>query len=121
MFRKADRDEELRRLEQELLEPEAEEEEEYLEQDALDEDGPIESAGVYRNFSNNYGTQLRNYASGYRTYNTDTTDTDPEALSRELLEPEEKESRAPLVFTLIAIVAALIMVICLFVKFGGLL
>ena len=46
---------------------------------------------VFRNYSNNYGANLRNYASGYQSYNTDSTDTDPEDLSdRILTQPEEK-------------------------------
>ena len=58
-----------------------------------DEETPAQSEEplVFRNFSNNYGANLRNYASGYQSYNTDSTDTDPEDLSEQLLaEPEER-------------------------------
>ena len=80
MFR--DSKEELNRLEAELLEDNTPEEtlldEEQL--DALLEDdrsiGSAESASLYRN-----------YSTGYRAYNADKTDIDPETLSQELLTP----------------------------------
>ena len=92
-----DTDQELARLEAELLkveEPdtdyaedleeeyeedyedqyeEAEEElPEYYYQDTRAADGP----GVYQNYSNDYGRNLRNFASGYQAYNTDDCDED---------------------------------------------
>ena len=68
----------LDELEQALLEE---------EETPQEEEAPL----VYRNFSNNYGRDLRNFASGYRTYNTDQTDVDPEDLSDQLMaEPKEK-------------------------------
>ncbi len=86
-----DTDEELRRLEQALLEEEAqppEEEADAQEEDlpefAPEEDSYIPNAGVYQNYSNDYGKKLRNYASGYRAYNADKTDTDLEQYSEEI-------------------------------------
>lgn len=90
MFR--DKDAELQRLEQALLEEEPAEPEEYLDEDALDEllEGtrPGDAPLVYQNHANDYGRKLRNYASGYRAYNADHTDTDPEELAEELQKPE---------------------------------
>lgn len=65
MFR--DAKEELERLEEALLEPEEPEE--------------VPAQPVYRNFSNNYGRDLRNYASGYEAYEEDPADM--EAVSDE--------------------------------------
>lgn len=95
MFR--DTKEELERLQEELLEEEEEEtseEEEFSEEDEmtrlLEEDDPIPDTPVYRNFSNNYGGNLRNFASGYRAYNGDKTDTDLEEYSRTVYEARKK-------------------------------
>lgn len=58
MFR--DAKEELERLEEALLEPEEPEE--------------VPAQPEYRNFSNNYGRELRNHASGYEAYEEDLAD-----------------------------------------------
>lgn len=125
MFKRKDAEEELQRLEQELLEleePEQEpEEEEYLDPAAYEEEPAGEAPRVYRNFSNNYGKDLRNFASGYRAYNADRTDVDPEELSRQLLEPEEPPRRGPVVLALILAMAAVIAVLWLILRFGGIL
>lgn len=91
MFR--DTKEELDRLEAELLSQDEEEEvcqdtqedpEELLDEDQLDsllqdtqKFGPVSGTGIYKNYSN-----------GYKAYNSDKTDLDPEALSQELLKPQ---------------------------------
>lgn len=89
-----DAQEELKRLEAELLaeeEPEEEmlpEEEEEDEEEAwLYEDTRAASEPeVFQNYSNDYGKNLRNYASGYRAYNSDLTDEDLEQYSEEVYE-----------------------------------
>ena len=88
-----DTKEALERLEAELLEDSLSaesdntpEEEAELPEDLLDEDqldnlledtqkfGPVEGSAIYKNYSN-----------GYKIYNSDKTDRDPEDLSDELL------------------------------------
>ena len=122
-----DTDEALARLEAELLREEeedlAEEEyeayEEYSEETETDEENlPPEyvyddtrpSAGpvVYQNYSNNYGKNLRNYASGYHAYNADISDEDPENYSEELLEeePEKSNTALALIACLLSLAAA---------------
>lgn len=78
MFR--DAKEELKRLEaalmaQERLDRQAEEAEQA-------EETPEQT--VYQNFSNHYGKDLRNYASGYKAYNADRSDMDPEEYEDEI-------------------------------------
>ncbi len=57
-----------------------------LSQELLEEEAPQrpEEPLVYRNFANNYGRDLRNFASSYAAYNTDATEEDPQALSEAL-------------------------------------
>ena len=91
-----DTEEELKRLEAELLADEEEAlPEEELDQEAepldddlltdeelnalLDDTRIFGSATVYQNHANNYGQQIK-------AYNADTLDQDPEDLSQELLE-----------------------------------
>ena len=88
MFR--DTQEELQRLEAELLSGEDTPDTEQQVLDTLLEDTrPSGGRVVYQNFSNNYGKNLRNYASGYKAYNADKTDENPETYSQELLTPEK--------------------------------
>lgn len=87
MFR--DTSEELARLEAELLAEEEPEEEEELQEEEEDpwlyeDTRPAQGQVVYQNYSNEYGKNLRNYASGYRAYNTDTTDEDLDSYSEEV-------------------------------------
>ena len=87
MFR--DKDEELQRLQEQLLEEEEVSEEVPEEEDDLfdgfeEEEDPGEDPQVYRNFSNDYGKGLRNFASGYKAYNGDTTDVDLEQFSEDV-------------------------------------
>jgi len=101
-----DQDEALRRLDEALREDESENEDEIpdaedrkdenlLEEETLDQlladEVPARGGMIYRNYSNGYGKGLRNYASGYRAYNTDTCDTDLEQYS-EQVRKEDKRS-----------------------------
>ncbi len=108
MFQRKDKEEELQRLQQELLAQEEPvedilPEEEYLDDDLVDtlleEDTKTGAAGVYQNFSNGYGKDLRNFASGYKAYNSDKTDTDLESYSEAVREP--KKSGGLILFLLI--------------------
>lgn len=97
MFR--DREEALARLQEQLLEeeeePAEEGEEEYPgEEDfaRLLEDERTADARIYQNFSNDYGRQLRNYASGYKAYNSDRTDTDLDCYSDAVREGPKRRS-----------------------------
>ncbi len=102
MFR--DTSEELQRLQAELLaeeepaelppEEEPEEEDDFFdeyEEDELDEPEPV----------------YKNYASGYRAYNSDTTDEDLEEYSESVR--EGNPSRGGCLLTLIAVFLALIL------------
>ena len=99
MFR--DRQEELDRLQEQLLEEEPEElEEEYTEEeeyldaevdDLLAANDQGENPQTYNNYSNDYGRQLRNYASGYKAYNSDHTDEDLEEYSQQVLHPQKEK------------------------------
>ena len=129
MFR--DRDEELKRLQAELLEEEEQEtaeefyEEEYLEEETveqiLDEEETADATGVYRNFSNDYGEGLRNFASGYKAYNTDKVDEDMEEFSREVMEPPQKKKGWLAAFAIVLLTAVLLLMLWLVAKEGGLL
>lgn len=66
---------------------------EYLYTDTRAADGPV----IYQNFSNNYGKNLRNYASGYRAYNSDVTDEDLDTYSEEVLYTDTEKSNTPLI------------------------
>ena len=97
MFR--DASEELERLKAELLaeeepeeefqeEPEDEPEDEF--QNDYDDTRPAHEPAVFKNYSNDYGNGLRNYASGYRAYNTDPADEDLDDYSEEVYEEPQK-------------------------------
>lgn len=112
MFR--DQSEELERLQAELLAeeepeevipPQPEEEEENFAE--YEDTRPAQGAGVYQNYSNDYGKNLRNYASGYRAYNTDETDEDLDEYSEEVRAGEKKRGGGCLVA--IALILALIL------------
>ena len=111
MFR--DTSEELERLHAELLaedEPQMPdpqpEEEELMEQ--YEDTRPAQGPAVYQNYSNDYGKNLRNYASGYRAYNTDTTDEDLDQYSEDVRNGGKKKGGCCLVF--IALFLGLILV-----------
>lgn len=121
MFR--DRDEELKRLQEQLLDEEAAEEI-FLDEDMLDalleEDRQGQKPGVYQNFSNRYGRELRNFASGYKAYNSDTTDTDLESFSEMVREPKKTIGLAWIPVLLILLLAAVVVaVVWRYVRQGG--
>ena len=114
-----DTQEELQRLEQELLA----EEEETEEQEELDfgeflEEPDNEEPVVFRNASNNYGADLRNYATGYKAYNADNTETDLDQLSRQVREePSASEMLWLPIATAVLAAAAVVYMLC--VCLGG--
>lgn len=122
MFR--DAEEELQRLEQQLLEEEEQdqtplEEEDYdqfLPEEEVQTHGPM----VYRNFSNDYGKNLRNYATGYKAYNTDKVDEDLERFSEEV-HSGKKDSPVWLLAVLLALMAVVAAVVAwIYLGMGGL-
>ena len=115
MFKDTER--ELERLDEELRAEELTEETEELTDEDLAEllaeddqriggDGPH----VYKNYSNRYGADLRNYASGYRAANTDVTDTDLEEFSEAVRKPP-KENLTGLAFTAMILAGGIIIVL----------
>lgn len=118
MFR--DTEEELNRLEQELLQEEEREEtedfSEFLPQDPEPAEGPM----VYQNFSNDYGRGLRNYATAYKAYNSDTVDEDLERFSEEVRQPGRNRAGWIIVTVLALITALLAIAVWLYLGMGGL-
>lgn len=119
-----DTKEELKRLQQELLEEETEEEQEEEEfpdeasvEQMLGESDPIPDTQVYRNFSNDYGRGLRNFASGYRAYNGDRTDTDLEEYSETVYRAKKKPRGCCGVLVLLALAAGAAVLLWYF--YGG--
>lgn len=115
MFR--DASEELKRLEAELL---AEEPEELPPQEPEEPDPwqyedtrPRNTSGAYQNYSNDYGKKLRNYASGYRAYNSDDTDEDLEEYSEAVRKPKRSGTGCliAIIFLLTFAVAAAVIVL----------
>ena len=131
MFRHNDKEEELNRLQAQLLaeewdNEEEDEEEEYLDEETLDtlleEQKPGESPKVYQNFSNNYGKNLRNFASGYKAYNSDRTDLDPEELSAQLLTPKTRPGLLWFALLLLGLMAVMVVaIVIMYRRLGGLL
>ncbi len=122
-----DRDEALQRLQQALLEEEESEAAEALEEEDFPEIEPeddprIADAGVYQNFSNDYGKNLRNYASGYRAYNADKTDTDLDTYSDAVREGENPRRLLWLPVLLLGLLAAVVLaMLWKYLRLGGLL
>ena len=128
---RTDTEEALQRLERELLAEEAEEiapaEVEETEDPELEEidygefsDEPDkEETLVYRNFSNDYGKNLRNFATGYKAYNSDSLDTDLEEFSRQV----EQGKKAPgiLLPLITALLAGLAVLYIAWLLLGGML
>ena len=120
-----DREEALQRLQQALLE----EEENNAVQTLEDEDFPeiqpeddprIADAGIYQNYSNDYGKNLRNYASGYRAYNADKTDTDLDAYSEAVQEGEANRRLLWLPVLLLGVLAAVVLgLLWKYLRLGG--
>lgn len=138
-----DTDQELARLEAELLkveepdtdyedDPDEEYEEEYIgedeeeyEEEPAQEDLPeyyyldtraADGPAVYQNYSNDYGRNLRNFASGYQAYNTDNCDSDLDAYSEDVMDSTPERGNATLlavvcVLTLLAAAAALFLLL----------
>ena len=114
-----DKQEELERLEKELLaEEEPENEEDMAEAFEEEEDFAIGDApAVYQNYSNNYGKDLRNFASGYQAYNADKVDTDIEEFSQEVL--EDAPASAPLwIPVLLTVLIAVVVIAIVWIVFG---
>ena len=126
MFR--DRDEELQRIQEQLLEdeePETEETDQLLDEDTLDallsDSQQSRNPRVYQNFSNDYGKNLRNYASGYQAYNVDRTDVDLDSFSEAVREPERSGKLLWLAFVLLGLAVAVVaFVLWLYLGQGGL-
>lgn len=121
-----DTEEELQRLSEELRAQERADEvsdgEDMLDA-LLEEDTQIGEMGdgVYKNASNDYGSGLRNFASGYRAYNADRTEVDPTTLSDALLEEEAQEEKSlkGLVITALSLAAAVVAVLIWCLYRGG--
>ena len=123
MFR--DRDEELERLQAQLFEDEEQETaEELLEEDTVEQllegEEQGENPDVYRNFSNDYGSNLRNFASGYKAYNTDKVDGDLEEFSREVMTPPKKKGGCLTAMLFFLLTLALLTALWLLAKKEGL-
>ncbi len=114
MFR--DKDEELQRLNEDLLAQEAPEQTDTLDEETLDsllkEDTQIgEPEEGYANYSN-----------GYRAYNTDKTDTDLDSFSEAVREPGKDKVLTFLSVLALALAGAIVLVLVFLVlKFRGLL
>ena len=108
-----DTDEELQRLQDALLQEDEEketvcEEDETLPNIVTDDTFRIPDAGVYQNFSNDYGKNLRNYATGYNAYNADKTDTDLDEFCETVLEEKRPHNLLWLPIVLLVILSAVI-------------
>ena len=116
-----DRQEELERLEKELLAQEDLAEEEETEEAFEEEDFQIgEDPVVYQNFSNNYGKDLRNFASGYQSYNADRVDIDLEEFAGQV---QEEKPSAPIwipILLTVLIGAVVTAILWIFLTLGGL-
>lgn len=128
MFR--DTSEELARLEAELLAEEAPEVEEEPLEEEVEEDlpwkfedtRPAEGRVIYQNYSNDYGKGLRNYASGYRAYNTDESDEDLDTYAEDVCRGKKEKGIAGLVVAACLLALAIAAVVILwFAKARGLL
>lgn len=122
-----DTKQELERLQAQLLEEEEqtapEQDEDFLDEEIFDkilsDTDQGEACGVYQNYSNNYGRNLRNYASGYKAYNTDKTEISPQQMSQEILQP--RKTVGPWLWVVLALMALVVGVIgWLFFSMGGL-
>lgn len=127
MFR--DRSEELRRLEEALLEDEPTEmpektddtpaeDEDLLEEQMLDElledTAPAKGAVPYHNYSNDYGQ-------GYTAYNTDVTDEDLDEYCQQVREAPKKDNTGLVILACLLALGVLGMVIYLMLRSGGIL
>lgn len=120
-----DRNEELQRLEQALLEDEeeevslaeepGEEDEDLLTEEALDElledVAPGKNAVPYQNFSNDYG----------HIYNSDIADTDLDEYCEEVLEEPAPSYTGLVILACLLALGILGMVIFMLLRYGGIL
>lgn len=120
-----DRNKELQRLEQALLEDEEEEllpaedtaeaDEDLLTEEALDElledVAPGKNSVPYQNFSNDYG----------HIYNSDVTDTDLDEYCEEILEEPAPSYSGLVILACLLALGILGMVIYLLLRYGGIL
>ena len=121
---KENREDILSQLEQALLE---EEEAEAVSEAAEEEDteellteSDEEQPLIYRNFSNRYGADLRNFASGYRARNTDHLDVDLDKFSEQVESAEEK-TPFPWLPLFVMLLATAVTVWLLYTIWGGIL
>lgn len=128
MFR--DTDAALKRLQEQLLEEEAdtqtpENDEALLDETLVDtllsDTDQGEAPRVYQNFSNDYGRQLRNYASGYKVYNTDKADLDLDSYSEAVRSPKKQDGIGFLLLVLGLMAAILGVLVWIYLKMGGIL
>lgn len=130
MFR--DRQEELDRLQEQLLEEEepeevleSEDEDGYLDEEELnmllDGNDQGENPRVYQNYSNDYGRNLRNYATGYKAYNADKTDEDMDSYSQAVLEPKKDRGITALLLLMLGLLCGIAAVLgWIFLRVKGL-
>ena len=144
-----DTDQELARLEAELLKvdgPDADTEEEYEEYEDTEDPDPYDDCGeaepeeddlpeyyyqdtraakgpaVYQNYSNDYGRNLRNFASGYKAYNTDDCDEDLDEYSDEVLDGQPERGNSALLAVAYALaLAAAAAALFLLLRYRGIL
>ena len=105
-------------------EPEEAEEEELPEPPEEDTEGllsdPVRGDEmVYRNFSNRYGADLRNFANGYQARNTDQVDVDLEEYADQVA--EGKKTPFPWVAILVLLLAGAVVYYLLTDVLGGIL
>lgn len=114
-----DEREELDRLQRALLAEEAaEEEQEWEEEQELgqEDDGPVGNVAVYRNYSNGYGRDLRNFASGYRAYDMEAEDEEEEPAPP----PRPRKSNRGLWMLALALLAGILILVLIWAgRFRG--
>lgn len=122
-----DTDQELARLEAALLKEEEEtelppEEEEESSDNDYEDTRAADGPAVYQNFSNDYGRNLRNYASGYQAYNSDVCDEDLDAFAEEVYDaPPESGNRGLLITACVLSVILVGAVLYLLLRMRGIL
>ncbi len=120
-----DTQQQLRRLEEALLAEEpAPQDPELLDEEQLDrlleDQAPAKGGVIYQNFSNGYGRSLRNFASGYRAYNSDRADLELDDYSRQV--QQGSSNNKGLVRLACCLGAGIVAVLVyLLVRYGGLL
>lgn len=133
-----DTKEELERIQQELLEEQAtqrfepvHEGQEKSEIDGLLEDAELEAllrettqapkrSVVYKNYSNNYGKDVRNFANGYGDQR-EAPEEEPEAAEEIDKTPADSGLRGPLITAGILLGGILLVLLWWIVQYGGLL